>query len=207
MAHTSRRFLSGCMRPRNNRDPYGNMTCQRPAGAGMTSATKAHGTQTVPWPPAWTTSELITAGWRRPLRLGVCDFPRGLLGSRLNSIRGREAHTFVFVYARPCDPGLTAQAVRQQHSYGLNHLHYLTANVYRRARIFDSDRSELKFTQALDDLRAELCSRIIGFVLVPGHCHLLIWPPELADPSQVMRKRAERATSAQPTRTVTPSTA
>jgi hypothetical protein len=29
---------------------------------------------------------------------------------------------------------------RLKHFYGLNHLHYLTANTYRKARIFDSDR-------------------------------------------------------------------
>ena len=32
----------------------------------------------------------------------------------------------------------TARVPRQQHYYGLNHLHYLTASTYRRARIFDS---------------------------------------------------------------------
>lgn len=82
--------------------------------------------------------------------------------------------------------------VRQQHYYDLNHLHYLTANISRRARIFDSDRFKLKFTQTLDDLRAELSFRIIGYVLMPEHCHLLIWPSELADPSQIMQKLAER---------------
>jgi hypothetical protein len=50
----------------------------------------------------------------------------------------------------------------QQHYYGLNHLHYLTANIYRRARIFDSGRFKLKFIRSLDDLRAELSFRMIG---------------------------------------------
>ncbi|MGA2611146.1 MAG: hypothetical protein ABSH01_27185 [Terriglobia bacterium] len=45
---------------------------------------------------------------------------------------------------------------RQQHYHGLNHLHYLTASTYRRARIFDSDQFRLEFTETLDDLRAEL---------------------------------------------------
>jgi REP element-mobilizing transposase RayT len=82
---------------------------------------------------------------------------------------------------------------RQVHYYGENHLHYLTANIYRRARIFDSDRFKLKpvlsaangFTQALADLRAELGFRIIGYVLMPEHCHLLIWPSDLANLSQI----------------------
>jgi len=56
---------------------------------------------------------------------------------------------------------------RQQHYYDLNHLHFLTASTYRRARIFDSDRFKGYFTQTLNDLRGELGFRIIGYVLIP----------------------------------------
>ena len=80
-----------------------------------------------------------------------------------------------------------------QHFCGQNHLHYLTASTYRRARIFDSDRFRLKFVQTLGDLRRELGFKIIGYVLMPEHCHLLIWPGALANPSQIMQKLSERA--------------
>jgi hypothetical protein len=50
------------------------------------------------------------------------------------------------------------------HYYDENHLHHVTANVYRRARIFDSDRFRLKSTQTLADLRTELGFRMIGWV-------------------------------------------
>jgi REP element-mobilizing transposase RayT len=52
---------------------------------------------------------------------------------------------------------------RLKHFYGLNHLHYLTANTYRRARIFDPERYRRKFVQTLNQLRAELGFRIIGY--------------------------------------------
>lgn len=52
-----------------------------------------------------------------------------------------------------------------RHFYGQNHLHYLTANTYRKARIFDSDRYKRKFVQTLHDLRTELGFRIIGYVM------------------------------------------
>ena len=81
---------------------------------------------------------------------------------------------------------------RRPHYYGLNHLHYLTRNIYRRARVFDSDRFKLDFVQTLGQLRQELGFRIIGYVLMPEHFHLLIWPSELADPSQIMQKLSER---------------
>jgi putative transposase len=81
---------------------------------------------------------------------------------------------------------------RLKHFYGQYHLHYLTANTYRKARIFDSDRYKRKFVKTLDDLRTELRFRIIGYVLMPEHCHLLIWPSPLANPSQIMQKLSER---------------
>ena len=81
---------------------------------------------------------------------------------------------------------------RLQHFYGQNHLHYLTASTYRRARIFDSERFKLKFVQTLDDLLTELGFKIIGYVLMPEHCHLLIWPGALGNPSQIMQKLSER---------------
>jgi putative transposase len=81
---------------------------------------------------------------------------------------------------------------RLEHFYGQNHLHYLTANTYRKARIFDTDRYNWKFVQTLNDLRTEQGYRIIGYVLMPEHCHLLIWPGPLADPSQIMQKLSGR---------------
>jgi putative transposase len=81
---------------------------------------------------------------------------------------------------------------RPEHFYGQNHLHYLTANIYRRARIFDAERFKHKFVQTVDDLRTELGFKIIGYVLMPEHCHLLIWPGPPANPSQIMQKLSER---------------
>jgi hypothetical protein len=55
-----------------------------------------------------------------------------------------------------------------KHFYGRSHLHYLTANSYRKARIFDSDRHKRKSVQTPDQLRAELGFRIIGCALMTG---------------------------------------
>jgi putative transposase len=79
--------------------------------------------------------------------------------------------------------------VPQPHRYfGGNHLHYLTTSTYRRARIFDSERFKRQFIASLAELRAELGFRILGYVLMPEHFHLLIWPSERANPSQIMQK-------------------
>ena len=79
-----------------------------------------------------------------------------------------------------------------KHVYGLNHSHYLTASTYRRTRIFDSDQFKRHFVRTLSGLRSELGFKIFGYVLMPEHCHLLIWPAPAANPSQIMQKLSER---------------
>jgi putative transposase len=81
---------------------------------------------------------------------------------------------------------------RLRHFYGHNDLHYVTASTYRRMRVFDSQRFKLKFIRTLDDLRTELDFKIPGYVLMPEHCHLLIWPGAAANASQIMQKLSER---------------
>ena len=72
--------------------------------------------------------------------------------------------------------------------YGGNHLHYLTTSTYRRARVFSSERFSRHFVATLGNLRQELGFRIIGYVLMPEHVHLLVWPSDSANPSQIMQK-------------------
>lgn len=81
---------------------------------------------------------------------------------------------------------------RQRHYYGLNHLHFITASTYRRAKLFDSQRFRRHFIQTLAELRNELNFKIIGYVLMPEHFHLLIWPSQVADPSRTVRSLKER---------------
>ena len=72
--------------------------------------------------------------------------------------------------------------------YGENHLHFLTTSTYRRAAVFNSERFKGQFVAALSELRAELGFRILGYVLMPEHFHLLVWPSGAANPSQIMQR-------------------
>jgi len=74
---------------------------------------------------------------------------------------------------------------RQKHYYGENHLHFLTRSTYRRTRLFDSEKFRQRWVQTLGDLRAELGFRLLGYVLMPEHFHLLLWPSGAAHPSLV----------------------
>ena len=58
--------------------------------------------------------------------------------------------------------------------------------------IFDSDRIKLNFARKLGCLRSEMRFRVLGYVLMPEHCHLLIWPSEAANSSEVMQSLKER---------------
>ena len=77
---------------------------------------------------------------------------------------------------------------RQKHYYGDNHLHFLTRSTYRRARLFDSERFRGRWVETLGELRRELGFKIAGYVLMPEHFHLLLWPSAKANPSQVLQK-------------------
>jgi putative transposase len=87
--------------------------------------------------------------------------------------------------------GSVSRPIRYQ---GENHLHYLTTSTYRRIRVFDSELFKRQFIHTLGELRAEAGVRIIGYVLMPEHFHLLLWPSETADPSQIMQKLKGRPT-------------
>ena len=86
-----------------------------------------------------------------------------------------------------------SSVVKPEHFYGRNQLHYITTSTYRRARLFDSERFKRQFMTTCRDLREELLFRIIGHVLMPEHFHILLWPSELANPSQIMQKLEDRS--------------
>lgn len=75
---------------------------------------------------------------------------------------------------------------KQHHFYDGNHLHFITASTYRRTRLFDSPRFRSQFVEALNRLRSELRFQLVGYVLMPEHFHLLIWPNETVNPSRII---------------------
>jgi REP element-mobilizing transposase RayT len=72
--------------------------------------------------------------------------------------------------------------------YGENDLHFLTTSTYRRSQVFNSERFKREFVVTLAELRAELGFRLLGYVLMPEHFHLLVWPSATANPSQIMQR-------------------
>ncbi|MBZ5538815.1 MAG: transposase [Acidobacteriia bacterium] len=71
-------------------------------------------------------------------------------------------------------------------------IHYITCSTYRQTPVFDSDRFKLLFVDTLRALRLELQFKLIGYVLMPEHFHMMIWPSATVNPSRVMKSLKER---------------
>ena len=81
---------------------------------------------------------------------------------------------------------------RQHHFSDGNHLHFITASTYRRVRLFDSPRFQSRFIETLDALKHEHDFRLVGYVLMPEHFHLLIWPSKTHSPSRIIGSLKQR---------------
>jgi len=72
--------------------------------------------------------------------------------------------------------------------YGKGHLHFITFSCYRRLPLLKRARARDVFVKELAKLREELGFRLIGYVVMPEHVHLLMSEPERGTPSTVLQK-------------------
>ena len=86
--------------------------------------------------------------------------------------------------------------------YGRGDLHFVTFSCYRRRPLLGTRRTRDRFVAILNEVRSRFGFRLIGYVVMPEHVHLLIREPKTANPSkalQVLKQRVSR-TLQQPTR-------
>lgn len=72
--------------------------------------------------------------------------------------------------------------------YGKGDLHFITFSCYRRLPLLRSARARNAFVSELARLRDELQFRLIGYVVMPEHVHLLISEPRQGTPSTMLQK-------------------
>jgi putative transposase len=60
-----------------------------------------------------------------------------------------------------------------QRIYGQGHLHFITFSCYQRRPLFKSARARDVFVQELGRIREEAGFRLLGYVVMPEHVHLL----------------------------------
>ncbi len=62
------------------------------------------------------------------------------------------------------------------------HVYYVTTNVYRRLRLFTRPSLVLPLLDSLNFYRHKYTFKLLGYVIMPDHLHLLVWPQ---DPEQM----------------------
>jgi len=72
--------------------------------------------------------------------------------------------------------------------YGKGRLHFLTFSCYHRLALLKSARARSVFVRELARVRDELQFRVIGYVVMPEHVHLLVSEPAQGTPSSVLQK-------------------
>ena len=76
--------------------------------------------------------------------------------------------------------------------YGRGDLHFLTFSCYRRLPLLGSARARNLFLWTLGKIRERYKFRLVGYVVMPDHVHLLMSAPPKVTPSVVLRVLKQR---------------
>ena len=71
--------------------------------------------------------------------------------------------------------------------YGRGDLHFVTFSCYRRRPLLGTRRARDRFVKTLDEVRSRHAFRLIGYVVMPEHVHLLLTEPKKGTPSKVLQ--------------------
>ncbi len=80
--------------------------------------------------------------------------------------------------------------------YGRGDLHFITFSCYRRRRFLGTRRARDRFVKILDQVRARHAFRLIGYVVMPEHVHLLLTEPPKGNPSKVLQVLKQKVSAA-----------
>ena len=76
--------------------------------------------------------------------------------------------------------------------YGDGDVHFITFSCIQRRPLLGSMQARDCFVRVLDEVRARYSFRLIGYVVMPEHVHLLIGEPRIGDPSKVLQVLKQR---------------
>ena len=76
--------------------------------------------------------------------------------------------------------------------YGQGQLHFLTFSCYRRPPLLKTVRARDVFVRELGKVRDELGFRLVGYVVMPEHAHLLISECGSASPARIIQVFKQR---------------
>jgi len=72
--------------------------------------------------------------------------------------------------------------------YGKGDLHFVTFSCYQRLPLLGTKCARNVFVQELEKVRNEMEFRLVGYVVMPEHVHLLLSEPLTGTPSTVLKK-------------------
>lgn len=81
---------------------------------------------------------------------------------------------------------------RLKRVYGLHHLHFITFSCYQRLPLLAVAQSRDVLVRGLDQVRQEYNFKLVGYVVMPEHVHLLISEPSRCSPSTVLKMLKQR---------------
>ena len=76
--------------------------------------------------------------------------------------------------------------------YGQGDLHFITFCCYHRRRYLETVRARNLFLKVLEEVRSKFAFRLIGYVLMPEHVHLLMSEPKKGNVSRVLQILKQR---------------
>ena len=79
--------------------------------------------------------------------------------------------------------------------YGGDDLHFVTFSCYHRLPFLDTAGARDVFLQMLEEVRQKYLFRVVGYVVMPEHVHLLVGEPQsgtLSTALQVLKQRTAR---------------
>jgi putative transposase len=80
--------------------------------------------------------------------------------------------------------------------YGQGNFHFITFSCAQRRSFLGTPFARDYFVRVLDEVHARYAFRLIGYVVMPEHVHLLVSEPSKGDPSkvlQVLKQRVSRS--------------
>jgi putative transposase len=80
--------------------------------------------------------------------------------------------------------------------YGKGDLHFITFSCYERRPLLNTVRARNLFTKVLGEVRERYGFRLVGYVLMPEHVHLVISEPKTGTASKVVQMLKQRVSRA-----------
>ena len=101
--------------------------------------------------------------------------------------------------AAPCGfqgAGFSSMRNPLRRYYGRGDLRFITFSCYRRLPFLGTRRARDRFVKILDEVRTRHGFRLIGYVVMPEHVHLLLSEPAKGNPSKALQVLKQKVSAA-----------